>query len=116
MNEYYRKVKDIEQKNKKRLLAINPNLDDESGIYFLTRIDENEIKYAYIGQAIHILIRLAQHLAGYQQHIDLSLKKHGLYSAANPYGNSDRQRGKTATTQYRTSLRYTRKCIIHDSF
>lgn len=86
MNEYYRKVKAIEQKNKKRLLAINPNLDNESGIYFLTRIDENKIKYAYIGQAMHILTRLAQHLTGYQQHIDLSLRKHGLYSAANPYG------------------------------
>lgn len=29
--------------------------------------------------------RLAQHLVGYQ-HIDLSLKKHGLYSDDNPHG------------------------------
>lgn len=29
--------------------------------------------------------RLANHLSNYQ-HIDLSLKKHGLYSADNPYG------------------------------
>lgn len=79
------RAKAIEQKNKKRLLAVNPKLDEKSGIYFLTRVDENDIKYAYIGQAKHILTRLAQHLTSYQ-HIDLSLKKHGLYSADNPYG------------------------------
>lgn len=64
---------------------MNPHLDDGSGIYFLTRTDENGIKYAYIGQAKHIHTRLAQHLVGFQ-HIDLSLKKHGLYKADNPYG------------------------------
>lgn len=79
------RVKSIEQKNKKRLLAVNQNLDEKSGIYFLTRVDENDIKYAYIGQAKHILTRLAQHLVNFQ-HIDLSLKKHGLYSADNPHG------------------------------
>lgn len=67
------------------LLAINPDLDEGSGIYFLVRKDENGIKYAYIGQAKHLLTRLAQHLSGYQ-HIDLSLKKHGLYSSENVYG------------------------------
>lgn len=81
----YRQVKAIEQKNKKRLLAINSNLDEQSGIYILLREDENQIKYAYIGQAKHILSRLAQHLAGYQ-HIDLSLKKHGFKTEGNPYG------------------------------
>ena len=80
-----RKAKAIEQKNKTRLLEVNPKLDDGSGIYFLTRIDEDGIKYAYIGQAKHILTRLAQHLVGYQ-HIDLSMKKHGLYSEDNKYG------------------------------
>lgn len=85
MSQNIRSAKAIEHKNKKRLLSVNPSLDEESGIYFLTRVDENEIKYAYIGQAKHILTRLAQHLVGYQ-HIDLSLKKHGLYSTENPYG------------------------------
>ena len=85
MNENLRKAKAIEAKNKKRLLALNPNLDEGSGIYFLVRKDENGIKYAYIGQAKHLLTRLAQHLSGYQ-HIDLSLKKHGLYSSENVYG------------------------------
>lgn len=81
----FKKAKAIEASNKKRLLRINPKLDEESGIYFLTRTDEEGIKYAYIGQAKHILTRLAQHLVGYQ-HIDLSLKTHGLYSADNPHG------------------------------
>lgn len=75
----------VEQKNKKKLLEVEPRLDDKSGIYFLTRTDENGFKYAYIGQAKHILTRLSQHMVGYQ-HIDLSIKKHGFYSKDNPYG------------------------------
>lgn len=81
----YKQIYAIEKKNREKLLAVNPKLDDGSGIYFLTRTDENGFRYAYIGQAIHILTRLAQHLVGYQ-HIDLSLKKHGLYAGNNPYG------------------------------
>ena len=81
----FRQAKAIESKNKKRLLAINTTLDEQSGIYFLIRTDENGIKYAYIGQAKHLLTRLAQHLVGYQ-HIDLSLRKHGLYAEGKEYG------------------------------
>ena len=82
----FKQAKAIEQKNKKKLLEINPNLDDRSGIYFLTRIDEDGFNFAYIGQAKRLISRLAQHLVGFQ-HIDLSLKKHGLYSMdGNPYG------------------------------
>ena len=81
----WKQVKAIESVNKKKFLAINDKLNDNSGIYILTRIDENGFKYAYIGQAKHILTRLAQHMVGYQ-HIDLSLKNHGLYSDKNKYG------------------------------
>lgn len=81
----FKQAKAIEKKNKERFLTVNMNLDEKSGIYILTREDENGFRYAYIGQAIHILTRLAQHLVGFQ-HIDLSLKKHGLYSKENPYG------------------------------
>ena len=80
----FRRIKAIEKSNKERLLKVLPYLPDESGIYILTR-EENGFKYAYVGQAKHILTRLAQHLSGYQ-HIDLSLKKHGLYSKENPTG------------------------------
>lgn len=81
------KAKAIEQENKNRLLKLNPKLNDESGIYFLLREDESGFKYAYIGQAVHTLSRLASHLVGYEQHIDLSLKRHKLYDKEkNPYG------------------------------
>ena len=59
---------------------IYPELDHYTGIYVLTRQDENGFKYSYIGQAKDVLKRLGQHLTGYQ-HIDLSLKKHGLNGA-----------------------------------
>lgn len=85
MNDNLRKVKATEQKNKAKLRQVNPYLNESSGIYILTREDENGIKYAYIGQAKHILTRLAQHMVGYQ-HIDLSLRKYGLFAFENPYG------------------------------
>lgn len=85
MNQNLRKAMAIESKNKKRLLELNPKLDDKSGIYFLTRVDEEGINYFYIGQAKHILTRMAQHMVGYQ-HIDLSIKKRGFYIEENPYG------------------------------
>lgn len=77
----------VKAKNKKRLLDVNPHLTEEPGIYFLTRRDENEFKFAYIGQAVNVLDRLCSHLSGYQQWIDLSIRKHGLFDAEkNPYG------------------------------
>lgn len=81
----YKKIYAIEKSNRERLLKVNPNLDDKSGIYFLTRTDEDGISYFYIGQAVKILQRMCSHLTGYQ-HIDLSLKKRGFYSKDNPYG------------------------------
>jgi hypothetical protein len=80
----YRQIKAIEKKNKDRILALNPTVPDTSGIYFFIR-QEDEIKYAYVGQAKHLLTRLAQHLSGYQ-YIDLSIKKHGLWDFENPFG------------------------------
>ena len=82
----YRQLYAIEKKNKERLLKVNPKLNDKSGIYFLLREDENGFRFGYIGQAKNITQRLCGHLAGYQQHIDRSLKAHGLYSEDNPYG------------------------------
>lgn len=67
-------------------MKLNPKLNDRSGIYFLLREDENVFKFAYVGQAKSVLQRLASHLVGYEQHIDLSLRKHKLYSEDNPYG------------------------------
>lgn len=77
-----RQIKAIEKANRERLLKVNPDLTDESGIYFLTRVQPE----GYIGQARHICQRLCQHLSGYDQYVDRSLKAHGLYSENNPYG------------------------------
>ena len=86
----YQKIamaKAIENENKKKLLKLNPELNDESGIYFFLREDENGFRFAYIGQAVKILTRLASHMTGYEQHIDLSLRKHKLYDEQkNPHG------------------------------
>ena len=80
-------AKAIENENKKKLLKLNPELNDESGIYFFLREDENGFRFAYIGQAVRILTRLASHMTGYEQHIDLSLRKHKLYDEQkNPNG------------------------------
>lgn len=81
------RAKAMEQENKKRLLKLNPKLNDNSGIYFLLREDENGFKYAYIGQSVGVLTRLASHMSGHKQHIDKSLKAHKLYDKENnPYG------------------------------
>lgn len=80
------KVKAIERKNEQKLLAVNPKLDNGSGIYFLTRVDsETGIKFSYVGQAVKIKQRMLSHMTGYQ-HIDLSIRKHGLFSEDNPDG------------------------------
>ena len=80
----YKKIYAIKKTNEERILKVCPNCPNTSGIYFLLR-EENGFKFGYIGQAKHLLSRLAQHLSGYQ-HIDLSIKKHGLWSEENPTG------------------------------
>lgn len=80
----FRQIKAIEAANEARILKANTDVPEMSGIYILTRY-ENGFKYAYVGQAKNILSRLCQHLSGYQ-HIDLSLKKHGLYNENNLTG------------------------------
>jgi hypothetical protein len=80
----YKQIYAIEQKNKQRILAVNPKVPEASGIYIFNR-EENGFKYAYVGQAKNLLQRLAQHLDGYQ-HIDFSIKKRGLWNKDNPCG------------------------------
>ncbi len=85
-NKNIAKVKAIDAKNEKRILAVNPHVNDRSGIYFLTRKDsETGIRFSYVGQARHIKSRLLQHLRNFQR-IDISLKSHGLKSEDNPDG------------------------------
>lgn len=77
--------KEREIENKKRIVEKFGQIPENSGIYVFIR-QEQGFKYAYCGQAKHLLTRIAQHLDGYQ-HIDLSIKKHGLYDKENnPHG------------------------------
>lgn len=80
----YKQIWAIKKANKERILKVCPNCPETSGIYFLLR-EEDGFKFAYIGQSVNILQRLADHLQGYQ-YIDLSIKKHGLWSEGNPTG------------------------------
>ena len=80
-----KQIKAIEAANKSKLKTLYPYLTDSAGIYVLTRAEDG-FKYAYVGQSKHMLTRLAEHLQGYTQHIDRSLKKHGLKVGDNVYG------------------------------
>lgn len=87
MTTNYRQLYAKHNRQRQQLLAVNPKLNDEPGIYFLLRNSEEGFKFAYIGQTRQgILSRLVSHLNGYEQHIDLSLRKHKLWSEKNPYG------------------------------
>lgn len=80
----YKQIYAIKKANEEKILKVCPNCPNASGIYFLLR-EEDGFKYAYIGQAVRLRERLGSHLSGYQ-HIDLSIKKHGLWSEENPTG------------------------------
>lgn len=80
----YRQIWAIKKANQDKILKVCPSCPNTSGIYFLLR-EEDGFKYAYIGQAKNLLQRLGDHLNGYQ-HIDLSLKRHGLWSEENQTG------------------------------
>lgn len=75
----YKTTQAIQRANEKRIAALCNGVDGGSGIYVFTRTDEEGIRYAYIGQAVNLLKRTAEHLSGFA-HIDLSIKKHGLYN------------------------------------
>lgn len=79
-----RQRKAIERANREKILRVCPEAKDESGIYFLLR-EEDGFRYAYIGQSVHVLRRLAEHMMGFQ-HIDNSIRRHKLWSEDNPTG------------------------------
>lgn len=81
----YEEIKARNEQIRKQWLSVNAILSDASGIYILTR-EENGFKYAYVGQAKHVLSRLIDHSNGYDMWIDLSIRKHGLFSKVNPTG------------------------------
>jgi hypothetical protein len=83
----YKKIYAIKMQNEKKIKNLCPDATHKSGIYCFHREDENGFKYAYVGLATKsVLSRCAEHLSGYTQHIDRSLKAHKLYDKENPYG------------------------------
>lgn len=75
----WRKIYAQRKTTSARIHKFMPDFNDNaSGIYVFTRTDENNIKYAYIGQAKHLLDRLTSHFVSHAQHIDNSLHNRGL--------------------------------------
>jgi hypothetical protein len=83
----YKKMYANKMQNENQIKALCSKATHESGIYCFHREDENGFRYAYVGLATKsVLSRCAQHLSGYTQHIDRSIKAHKLYDENNPYG------------------------------
>ena len=83
----YKQIFAIKKQNEERIKKLCPKATHTSGIYFIYR-EQNGFKFGYVGQATKSLLsRLGEHLNGYKQHIDLSIRKYGLYDKVkNPYG------------------------------
>lgn len=77
----YKQIFAIRKANEEKIKKLCPEARQDSGIYCFYRIDENNFRFCYIGQASkdNLLSRCASHLEGYKQHIDLSIRKYGLY-------------------------------------
>lgn len=74
------------QKHSEQILKIAcPEISTKSGIYILSRIEDDD-KYVYVGKGVNVLRRMCSHLMGYQQRIDISLRKRGFYSEQNSLG------------------------------
>lgn len=83
----YKKIYAIKMQNERQIKKLCPKAEHKSGIYCFHREDENGFKYAYVGLATKsVLSRCADHLRGFDQHIDKSIRKHKLYSEENPFG------------------------------
>lgn len=78
----YKQLYAIKRDLEKKVQAHNSKITHDSGIYAF----ERTVNYVYVGQSKDLLNRTVSHLQGYEQHIDISLKKHGLYSEVNPDG------------------------------
>ena len=77
--------KKLEAENTVRRL--NSDMPRRPGIYVFFRDGEDGLRYAYVGQAVNLLQRCAQHILGSESWCDRSIKKHGFYNhKENPYG------------------------------
>lgn len=81
----YKKLFTVKKRLGETLKIVCPNINEKSGIYFYIRETQNK-KYIYLGKATSLLDRNIDHLQGYKQRIDVSIKKRGFYSKDNPTG------------------------------
>lgn len=81
----YRQLFAVQRKLEHVIRQICPDMDHKSGIYFLIRREENK-NCAYIGKSVDLLKRMVEHLHGYSQRIDVSLKKRGFKTKENESG------------------------------
>lgn len=72
----------MQRKYEEFLKQVCPDLQHRAGIYFYTRIEEDE-RLAYIGKSIDCLKRCISHHLGRKQPIDLSIHKRGYYDKTN---------------------------------
>lgn len=88
----YKQKYAIQSKAKQKLKMLCSDLTENSGIYRFSRYDEEKGLCVYIGQAKHLLTRLAEHLTARLttkkecSHIDNSLYNRGLRSDTKPDG------------------------------
>lgn len=81
MTKDYEQLYSQKHKAEQELKNVCPEIKHTSGIYFLTRVQPK----AYIGKSVDEIDRMSSHVLGYDQHIDISLKKRGFYSKDKPY-------------------------------
>ena len=82
----YRQIMAMRKAYENQIRKLCPDVTENSGIYLFWRIDSEDFKHAYIGQALHLCKRLVDHMCGYQ-YIDNSIRKHKLYDEEKtPYG------------------------------
>lgn len=97
MNKWTNKIKYLKAQDRinkvcEYLFAYNNKLNENPGIYILSRVNKTRqdggvSKFAYIGQSVNVILRISQHMVQFSQRIDISLKQRGLYYAkSNPYG------------------------------
>jgi hypothetical protein len=83
----YKQIFAIKKKNEEKIKKLCPKAIETAGCYIFHRY-QGDFRFAYIGLATKSLLsRLGDHLNGYESHIDLSIRKWGLYDEVkNPQG------------------------------
>lgn len=75
----YRQIFARQKAEDTKLKKLGYDIPATSGIYTFNRYSDEKGKVCiYVGQAVSLKKRIISHITGYSQHIDISIKKHGL--------------------------------------